>query len=77
MKHFNLILSCLAAFPTGSYAQANDKGEQRPNIIYIFPDQSAMRLADSGGRKNSKSTAKRKETFGKFVIFLTTLSLSF
>ena len=40
MKHFNLILGCLAALSGGSQAQPqNNKGEQRPNIIYIFPDQ--------------------------------------
>lgn len=39
MRFSNLILSCLAVLPSAGYAQAVNKKDQRPNIIYVFPDQ--------------------------------------
>lgn len=38
MTHFNLVLGCMVALPVGAYAQPENNRE-RPNIIYVFPDQ--------------------------------------
>lgn len=60
MKHFNFVLSCLAALPIGSNAQSADNSEQRPNIIYVFPDQFRNDACGFWRQKGFKEYRKAK-----------------